>query len=104
MRTIQEILDITIDFEYMVEALNADDDNAEFPPMCWALASAGAHQLITREEYELAVDAITNYMISLVDCDAAYLGRHLQAVGLPYSPLDRLAIYQDWANRPQAPV
>lgn len=88
MKTIQGIFDAVIDRGFY--------DSKATTFMCWALDDALNLNVITKVEHHIATNEIQNYLNGWVTLQSA-----LQRYDLPHSFPDRLAIYRNWANRPQ---
>ena len=67
----------------------------EYSLMCNALRRASVTALITPEEFHFARSEIQNYLGAF-----GSLGGFLNFKGRPHEFADRLAIYKDWANKP----
>lgn len=109
-RPIQEIFDIVIEsgcygeHEYY-KPINDDDlqsddcywseDVRDF--MCGALSVAYYRELISSMEMDQTKSEIQKYLRS---ANRAYLSSALRRAGLPHDFNAKLAIYKDWANRP----
>lgn len=93
MRNIQEIFDVVIDRGFYS---NVPIYNWASWYMCEAVYFAQVTGHITGAERRMAVDAINEYLQAYVFLRAA-----LSCSDLPCGYEDRLAIYKDWANRPQ---
>lgn len=88
MKTIQKIFDTVIDRGFYASKATIF--------MCWALDEALYRDVITKVEHHIAINEIQNYLNGWATLQSA-----LQRHDLPHSFPDRLAIYKNWANRPQ---
>lgn len=74
-----------------------DSGHYHHPGMCKSIAHARAAGILNNRETIMLEQAIRLYLIPK---GYAWLYEALKANGLPHGPEARLAIYQDWANRP----
>jgi len=88
MKTTQEIFDLVIDQGFYTTETSMY--------MCWALDKALRLGDITKEEHCIATKEIEDYLDGWFTFQTA-----LRESGLPRSFQNRLAIYRNWANRPQ---
>jgi len=69
--------------------------------MCYSLSCAcNRLDVITYTEESRASEAIKDYIAEIALGDITLVDA-LRSAGLPHSPANRLAIYQDWDNRPR---
>lgn len=92
-RTIQEIFNAVIDEGFYS---NEFIESKSSRWMCEAIHYAYVAELLTMEERRLALEEIKEYIQGYT-----FLGSALSISNLPYKYEDRLAIYRNWANRPQ---
>lgn len=92
---IQEIFNIVIDAGFYDPRGRVTHDLSRLF-MRLALDSAAIEHRITRYQCIIAQNAIKKYLVG-----TGYLTEALAANGLPYGPEDLLAVYTDWANRPE---
>ena len=98
MRSIQEIFNVVIKAGIYNPAKTSSSMSSAY--MCYALDHAyNSKNLITGEERKAAQEAIEEYVYSLCET-TCWLATALSNNGLPHSPKDLLAVYQDWNNRP----
>lgn len=88
MRTTQEILNAVI-------ASGHYPKESPAPQMCLSLLYAWEDDVITHKEYKQAVIEIQDYIRGF-----GFLSTALDVNGLHADRPSRLALYQDWANRP----
>lgn len=74
--------------------------------MCTALHLALGRRFITGKEYLKCKKEIDTYMLSLAGVDSfddcpSFMRSLLAFVGLPHENENLMAIYTDWASRPQ---
>ena len=96
MRTVQEIFDTVIQTGHYGKRKQGVICETY---MCFALTNACRHQVITSEESDFAHDLIKDYLT-----ESATLKGALGYNRLPSSSDDRLALYQNWENRPKLGV
>lgn len=101
IRPIQEIFDAVIDSGIYAKdnryspSCSTLEDRRDY--MCGALAVASAHGVISDDERLFAKHKIDLY---LAISGRSYLKQALEYYNLPSEFSDRLAIYRNWANRP----
>ena len=96
MRTVQEIFDTVIETGHYGKRRQGVICETY---MCFALSNACRRNVITSEESDFAHDLIRGYLTDSVTLKGA-----LSYSSLPSSKDDRLAVYQNWENRPKLNV
>lgn len=98
-RSIQEVFDIVIanNFYRHKRMKNVNNENVSEPFMCFALELAHYYGYITSEELVRNQNAIDRYLGN----PSMPLTAMLQHNGFPHKPVDTLAVYLDWANKPR---
>lgn len=99
MRKLQEIFDVVISSGVYRPDLASDAYHSKH--MCYALHLAASLDIITQQEDYKAEHAIRRYLVSLGSWGHSTLFTTLESLGLPNSPEDLLAIYQNWSRRPR---
>lgn len=99
---VQALINKVLDSDYRVMVAVAPS-HIRFPAMCTRIDAVITKGIITHLEATQLKHEISNYMEELrIDGDLSpFLGPRLKAHGLPSTALDRLAIYEDWENRPR---
>lgn len=97
MRRTQTIFNLMIKHNYY---------RPEGQGMCIALQFALSRRFITTKEYLKCKKEIETYMLSLAGVDSfdycpSFMRSLLAFVGLPHENENLMAIYTDWASRPQ---
>ena len=88
--------DIQTIFNVAIESGHYNEHGTDW--MCGALKQCTREGFITHLEYDIACEDIYKYL-DTTDC--AFLETALRESRLPSKFKDRLAIYKDWANKPE---